>query len=75
MPRLSIIQREFIWTLAKTCNEINDSVTLHNEALTGFTAYLHCYLVKAFVRVQKLCCNNEISTASVLCESIFTKQY
>jgi len=57
MPRLSIIQREFIWTLAKTCNEINDSVTLHNEALTGFTAYLHCYLVKAFVRVQKLCCN------------------
>jgi len=35
-------------------------VTLHNKALTVFTSCLHCYFVKAFVRVQKLCCNDKI---------------
>jgi hypothetical protein len=39
-PKLSITQREFIWTPAKTRYEINDAVTLHNEALTVLGIYI-----------------------------------
>jgi len=39
---------------------INDAVTLHNKALK---AIVQCYLlVKAFVRLQKLCYTDEITT-------------
>ena len=51
--------REFIWTLAKTRYEINDAVTLHNEALTVFICLMFA-LVKSLVRVQKLRCNDKI---------------
>ena len=57
--KLSITQREFIWTLAKTRYEINDAVTLHNEALTVLI-YLMFALVKSLVRVQKLRCDDKI---------------
>ena len=58
-PKLSITQREFIWTLAKTRYEINDAVTLHNEALTVFICLMFA-LVKSLVIVQKLRCNDKI---------------
>ena len=47
----SITQREFIWTLAKTRYEINDAVTLHNEALTVFICLMFA-LVKSLVSAE-----------------------
>ena len=45
------MQREFIWTLAKTRYEINDAVTLHNEALTVFICLMFA-LVKSLVSAE-----------------------
>ena len=76
LPKLSIKQRKFIWTLAKT--RLNSVITKswrrynvqYNEALTVFTSCLHCYLVKARGVISYA-----INWLSVICSMLITATF